>query len=518
MKKFFSLALMVGLALSVSSVAYANICAFDAVPAATLLYPYVVYDYSGVGETTLFSVINVSAEPQVVHFTLWTDYSTAILDWNVLLTGYDMETFNIRDILADGDLPQTGDTITNFPDPVRQGPVSFNYVSDWLATPGVFGLVTHPATVVNANYGTTCTTANPTAYGPGVIDGSVLDSLEFQLKLIQRADRVHVDCLGGTNVLPDDYWAGYGNTDWWDNDRGDSDATWMYITADVATRCSLAFPSSTGYFTALGEAVVDESGNVLTGDVLWVDNANSFAQGDKAVHIEADAQIATVATLDDAVGGNPMTFYKRYTTLFNGEDNREALPTAWAFRYSGAGDDEFVGAVSTEIRTWKGSMFQAAVADLNEAAGGIWEALDCLAYTYYAWDVDEQVITDPVDDPYSHEEEEIYYPNLLPLETQEVAVYANKFNLLSDAGWMLFIWPASNWNGLTADPMPDAYQTWMGVKYQALGRFSAFVPGTVMANFNCFADQVMPNLGAQYDYVDALGYTTNQIPAATPLP
>jgi hypothetical protein len=49
----------------------------------------------------------------------------------------------------------------------------------------------------------------------------------------------------------------------------------------------------------------------------------------------------------------------------------------------------------------------------------------------------------------------------------------------------------------------------MGVKYSAFGKFSSFVSGTVMANFNCFSDQVLPNMGVNYDYVDATGYVTS---------
>jgi len=83
------------------------------VPAATLLFPFVQYDYDAglageTGATTLFAITNVSNEAQIVHITLWTDYSIAILDFNIVLTGYDVQTINIRDILRDGWLPYEG--------------------------------------------------------------------------------------------------------------------------------------------------------------------------------------------------------------------------------------------------------------------------------------------------------------------------------------------------------------------------------------------------------------------------
>ena len=70
-------------------------------------------------------------------------------------------------------------------------------------------------------------------------------------------------------------------------------------------------------------------------------------------------------------------------------------------------------------------------------------------------------------------------------------------------GWMMVIWPRSNTvSGATVGYDTDQYQTWMGVKYSALDQWSAAMDGAVMANFNCFSDQVLPNLGINYDYVD----------------
>ena len=52
-----------------------------------------------------------------------------------------------------------------------------------------------------------------------------------------------------------------------------------------------------------------------------------------------------------------------------------------------------------------------------------------------------------------------------------------------------------------ACPMTRGAQTWMGVKYVAEGLYSGFRPGAVMANWNCFDDQILPDLGVNYDYV-----------------
>ncbi len=69
-------------------------------------------------------------------------------------------------------------------------------------------------------------------------------------------------------------------------------------------------------------------------------------------------------------------------------------------------------------------------------------ASNCHAYTYYAWDEDEMVTT-VASVPWSQPGGGSVIPNLIPLETQEVPV--DEFNTPGAFGWMLFVWPASNY-------------------------------------------------------------------------
>ncbi len=133
-------------------------------------------------------------------------------------------------------------------------------------------------------------------------------------------------------------------------------------------------------------------------------------------------------------------------------------------------------------------------------------ASNCHAYTYYAWDEDEMV-TSVTTVPWSMPGGEAVIPNLIPLETQQVPV--EQFDTPGAFGWMLFVWPASNYVNAGAGAQDDFYQTWMGVRYNAFGEWSAAMDGAVMANFNCFSDQVLPALGTNYSYVDAAGYVTS---------
>src|ERR1044072_8912683 len=100
MKKIV-LALLAALALVVP--ASAEICTIDDVPAATLLLPYfeVSLDQpAGWGKHTLFSINNASNVAAVAHVTLWTDQSIPTLDFDVYLTGYDVQTTALHALFA----------------------------------------------------------------------------------------------------------------------------------------------------------------------------------------------------------------------------------------------------------------------------------------------------------------------------------------------------------------------------------------------------------------------------------
>ena len=99
--------------LALGGQAFATIVANDNVPAATLLLPYFDVDWqncgghgTGGGLNTLFSINNASATAVLAHVTLWTDESIPTLDFDIYLTGYDIQTISMCDIF-NGVLPQT---------------------------------------------------------------------------------------------------------------------------------------------------------------------------------------------------------------------------------------------------------------------------------------------------------------------------------------------------------------------------------------------------------------------------
>ena len=496
MKRFVTLALVGALVLGASSIVYANVCAFDAVPAATILFPFVSLDYNNPtgGVSTTFSITNVSAEAQIVHVTVWTDFSAAILDFNILLTGYDVISMNIRDILINGQLPVTRYEAHSGSEGVSpNGPVSAgNQLNGAWVNPGM------DLPAPTNTLGTRCDTTN-SSY-PGLyatpIPAGFLGLFQGYLQVSQTVDRLQSnDCeqsfADPYALTPTPFWA----------ERDTTYPTWMYITADVVENCNKLFPDAPGYFT--GETRED---NVLIGDVFWTSTDDRLSEASNAVHLEASLFLDQVATT--APTGFPVSFYHRYSVLGEGvSDYREPLPTAWAFRYLGAGVDN----IGTDIRVWKGSSAVDWTYDL-ERTGSVKVSPDslvasnCHAYTYYAWDEDEMVTT-VTTVPWSMPGGESVIPNLIPLETQEIPI--DQLDTPGAFGWMLFVWPASNYFDAGTGLQDDFYQTWMGVRYNALDTWSAAMDGAVMANFNCYSDQILPDLGINYDYVGLGGYVVS---------
>lgn len=276
----------------------------DDVPAATLLLPYFELDLDNPnGITTLFSVNNASASTQLAHVTVWSTWSIPVLDFDVYLTGYDVQTFNIRDILVDGILPQTGfgtTTAANDPGSPR-GLFSFPKVN-----------------FPNCNPGTT--PPQPPVYSIPAI--STTFRAHLQALLTGKRSTVDNTCAGtnyGDNIA-----------------RG-------YITVDDVNSCSLLFPSSTGYFISGGLGIADND-NVLWGDYFYVNPGENFAQGETLVHLEADATVFNTP--------GEYTFYGRYVTG-TAADNREPTATTFAARYVTGGG--FTG--GTNLVVWRDSKF-----------------------------------------------------------------------------------------------------------------------------------------------------------------
>src|SRR6202790_5474462 len=88
-----AIGLVLGVLLLAAGPAMGVVCTIHGVPAAPLLLPYFEVDLSNPnGLTPLFSINNASATAVLAHVVIRSDLSVEVLDFNVYLTGYDVQT------------------------------------------------------------------------------------------------------------------------------------------------------------------------------------------------------------------------------------------------------------------------------------------------------------------------------------------------------------------------------------------------------------------------------------------
>ncbi len=289
-------------------------CDIGVAPAATLLLPYFSVDVTntaGTGNTTNFTVTNVSPYPQIAHVTIWTDWSFPVLDFNIFLTGYDVQSVNLYDILVRGIVaPSSGAS-----DPA--GTTSST-------TPGSISFAN------NSNPNLQAGAVGPTGTCsslPGTLPDSLVAAVRSALTTGLYRPGFGVDCVatrvGGTHTEA----AGY-------------------VTIDVANTCSTNFPDNAAYIGT--ELLFD---NVLIGEYLQINQAfvaGNNAMGNPMVHIRAIPE-GGPAGQPAVVTNLPYTFYDRYTAVTNERaDRRQPLPSTFAARYIQAGTS-----LSTSYKIWR---------------------------------------------------------------------------------------------------------------------------------------------------------------------
>lgn len=272
-------------------------CDVAVMPAATLLIPYfeVQLDTSIIrAKTTLFTVVNTVPEPQITRVTIWTDWGYPVLSYNLLLTGYDVESINLFDVLARGILMQEWSTAKE---------------------PGARSLPNH----ANPHFGPDAAQSCP--YAALRLPEALLSDVRGALTtgMISTCGPKRV---GGTHR----------------NATG-------YVTIDVVSTCSTRSPAEAAYYD---EILFD---NVLTGDYQHLSpdpNTGNYAGGAAMVHLRAvpeggpaGAEVATPL---------PYTFYDLYTPdSARRKDRRQPLPSTFATRYVEGGPGEF----KTEVQFWR---------------------------------------------------------------------------------------------------------------------------------------------------------------------
>ena len=242
MKKILILAVACAL---VSGAALAVWNAQDVVPAATLLVPYAVVDVTTGdnpdpnGYTTLFAIINVSAAPQIVHMTAWDALSEPVVDWDVLLTGYDVWTINFSDLLI-GRFDKFDTKVGT-----AAGPFGAAAPSGYTFTPNAYGPSSNfaPMTKPTAQW---FLASSAKVAGCRMPYGD-LTSLGSTIRRKIRAAEISIDyqyydCVSsGTN---------YSVNTTWTADMSKA-PLFFYVTADVVTACTTTFQNTASYWLAV---------------------------------------------------------------------------------------------------------------------------------------------------------------------------------------------------------------------------------------------------------------------------
>ena len=272
----------------------AEMCTLDDVPAATLLLPYFELPLDDASRNVIVTLHNATPEPTLMHVTMWTDWGFATIDWDIYLTGYDVQILDLQDLFYNGNLPITADAQSDPMDTISPaGEPSWD--GDFQDCDFFFPFYVNPLVV-----------------------GSIYD------RVIQGHTGQPVTPLGGNcSASPS------------------PDLAKGFITFDVSRRCSVDFPSDPFYFGGLDPVGINE--NRIFGEVTVVDFDGPdlvSATTQSLVHIEADESFDASSTPSGA------TFYDRYHD--GGIDGREPLGLQWGVPVH---DDERI----TRLVVWRDS-------------------------------------------------------------------------------------------------------------------------------------------------------------------
>jgi hypothetical protein len=312
-------------------------CDIGVAPAATLLLPYFEVDFTNRTQDTLFTITNVSRFPQIAHVTVWTDWSFPVLDFNIYLTGYDVQGISMNSILNGVIGASTGTGPTQAVSPLGNLSSGFTNNPNFSGGGASIGCATQPGPLSPAIVAALRTALTTGVYNAG--SGASCASL-----------------VGGSHA----------------NAIG-------YVTVDVTNSCNQLLPTDFNYYANF--ILFD---NVLIGDYQQLGpapngtTAASFdAGGNAMVHIRAIPEGGPAGTpLAGAQTNLPYTFYDRYTPAANRTlDRRQPLPALWAARYIQGG----TGAFATNYKIWREG-FGAGACGSSLAANGTMNVTDVVRF------------------------------------------------------------------------------------------------------------------------------------------
>jgi hypothetical protein len=271
-------------------------CDVGTYAAATLLLPYFEVDYRSPATTavnTVLTVINTSRVPQIARVTIWTDLGFPASWFNVSLTGFDVQTISLYEVIARGNYPVTSH------DAVPPGVASSANTSN-----------------VNFNDEIWCSRSG------GTLSTALVERLQRILTTGERDSA----CRVGTVHK---------------NATG-------YVTIDVVNSCAADGPDTAAYWR---EVLLYD--NVLTGDYERINpnpTTGNYAGGNPLVHIRAIPEGGPAGSTAQVKVPMPYTFYDRYTPAdARRSDRRQPLPSVFAARFIEGGPAGF----QTNLMMWR---------------------------------------------------------------------------------------------------------------------------------------------------------------------
>ena len=534
MKKTLLTCMAVLALFAIASSATAIVCTIDQRPAATLLVPYfqVAFNSDGTPTTgtgaldTLVAITNASSAPMIAHVSVYTERSVLVLDFNIALTGFDVQSMSMVSVLS-GFLPQTPVTTAHVKpsgslasdvclrNPAA-GPAGVNTgsTSTYMR---IRPLCTYLASGSNPTCINTADQNDPTLATTVYTSPAWTPGSTFAINVLGSLDGP-AGGKGSISCAPGAAFPLVGTL------RG-------YLVIDHVNYCTISDPSSlSGTYYNL-DAIGME--NNLMGEVIFTSGAGAPTFGSSTVNIESSklfGQTAGNCWLGGVCSGyttqtnavRERTFYARYwapgslvrpnsnTTAFGASnpwnqgfgDEREPLGLKYATRYfESVVVPPTPALVTSYFRVWR-----ASAGNLTNLTGGVCTAVEPTVNLSF-YDEDENPIqqagTNPCPSPCS-----IPPPSPLnfPYETQRVR--ASAFTLPAafggaNVGWMsasfVNLGSAANFGGLLD-------QAWMDYEFTGSAAFvNASIPGTQLDPTACHPLLIpLSNLGSAITAPDSL--------------
>jgi hypothetical protein len=378
-------------------------------PAATLLLPYFEVNLGDPNRmTTLLSINNAFDQAVLAHVVVWSDLSVPVLTFNIYLTGYDVQTINLRDILVYGVLPRTASAGQDPTDTISpQGQLSQDV--DFSSCAGLLPPPTLPASFVQ----------------------------HLQLSLTGKPSPVLGNLCAG-RALGDNFARGY-------------------ITVDTVNNCTLRFPGDDGYFAGIGSRDVTDQ-NVLWGDYYYFDSGGNLSDGNTLVHILAEKPSVPTGLRFSG----PYTFYGRYVD-WTGVDRRHPLATNFVVRYLKGG----FFSDGTDLIVWRDSKTKQGPFTCPATPGlrPSWYLLGQEGIVVFDEQENPYVPQSNASSPQSSG----FTP--FPAESQSVRVDGTGFPVPFDFGW-LYLNLNTSVARTTGPEDTAAAQAWVTARMSSQGRFS----------------------------------------------